>query len=258
MLQHQRHSRILELVKTRNTCTLDELREQLGISSVTLYRDLRKLDESNLIRRVHGGVTLREPDPVSWRFPERLTANAAAKERIAQEAVMWVREGSGIFIDASSTTYFFARSLARRELAKLTLVTTAPGIPLLFESQPQIRTISTGGELHHTLNTYGGPITMRVLEEMNFDAAFISCAGFSLAHGATTDSPVLVEVLRGVAARAREIVLLMDSSKFTRVAMMTSLPARKITRIVTDDGAPEDLLRRIRDAGVEVIVAAGT
>ncbi|MEN6606262.1 MAG: DeoR/GlpR family DNA-binding transcription regulator [Bryobacteraceae bacterium] len=255
MLQHQRHRRILDLVKSRKTCTIDELREELGISAITLYRDLRKLADDSLIQRVHGGVTLRKSSPASWRFPDRLSANTPAKERIAQEAAKAVREESGIFIDASSTTYFFARQLAQRELSKLTLVTTSPGVPLLFEACPQIRTISTGGELHQNLNTYGGPITMRVLEEMNFDAAYVSCAGFSLTHGATTDSPVLVEVLRGVAARSREVVLLVDSSKFTRLAMMTSLRANEITRIVTDDQVPEDLLRRMRDAGIEVIVA---
>jgi DeoR family transcriptional regulator, fructose operon transcriptional repressor len=257
MLQHQRRARILEIVKRRNTCTIDELREALGVTPITLYRDLRKLDESNLIQRVHGGVTLREPDPVSWRFPDRLADHSGAKERIARQAAGWVREGSGIFLDASSTTYFFARRLARRQLAKLTVVTTSPGIPLLFEAQPNVRVISTGGELHHTLNTYGGPIAMRVLEEMNFDAAFVSCAGFSLDQGATTDSPVLVEVLRDVAARSREVVLLMDSTKFSRMATMTSLRPREITRIVTDDEAPTELAGQIRDAGLEVIVAGG-
>lgn len=255
MLQHQRHRRILDLVKSRNTCTIDELREELGISGITLYRDLRKLDEDNLIRRVHGGVTLREPDPVPWRFPDRLSNHAPAKERIGEEAAKTVHDGAGIFIDASSTGYLFARALAVRDLSKLTLVTTSPGIPLLFETQPQIRTISTGGELHHSLNTYGGPIAMRVLEEMNFDTAFLSCAGFSVKHGATTDSPVLVEVLRGVTARARKIVLLMDSSKFSRLAMMTSLRTHEITRIITDDQVSPDQVKRVRDAGVEILIA---
>jgi DeoR family transcriptional regulator, fructose operon transcriptional repressor len=253
MLQHQRHARILEIVKQRQTCTLDELRAELDISPITLYRDLRKLDENNVIRRVHGGVTLREPDPISRRFPDRLSNHAAAKESIAQEAAELVREGSSVFLDASSTTYFLALRLAQRELPALTLVTTAPGIPLLFEARPQISIISTGGELHHSLNTYGGPITMRVLEEMNFGAAFVSCAGFSLTHGATTDSPMLAEVLRRVAARSREVVLLVDSSKFSRVGMMTSLRAKEITRIVTDGEAPDDLVHRLQDAGVEVI-----
>ncbi len=255
MLQHERHRRILDLVKSRRTCTIEELREGLGVSAITLYRDLRKLDEDSLIRRVHGGVTLREPDPVSWHFPDRLTQHAPEKERIAQLAALNVQEGDGIFIDASSTAYFFARHLALRELSKLMLVTTAPGVPLLFEAQPQIRVISTGGELHHRLNTYGGPIAMQVLEQMNFDAAYISCAGFSLKHGAMTDSPVLVEVLRGVAARSREVVLLMDSSKFTKLAMMTSLRAHEITRIVSDDQAPPELIQRLRETGIEVVVA---
>jgi DeoR family fructose operon transcriptional repressor len=252
MLQHQRRHRILELVRERKTCTVDELRQELGISAITIYRDLRKLDEDDLIRRVHGGVTLCDPDPVNWRFADRLTTNAAAKERIGRAVAAWVREGSAIFVDASSTTYFFAQQVAQRGIPRLTLVTNSPGVPLLFEASPRTRIISTGGELHHTLNAYGGPIAMRVLEEMNFDSAFISCAGFNVTHGATTDSPVLVELLRGVARRAREVILLIDSSKFSKMAIMTSLRASEITRIVADDRVPRDSLRRMQDAGMEI------
>lgn len=255
MLQHQRRRRILDLVKNRKTCTVDELREELGISMITLYRDLRKLDEDNVIRRVHGGVTLREPDPVVSRFTDRLGLNAAAKDRIGETVATMVQEYSGIFVDASSTCYYFAQHLAQRSKSCLTLVTSSPSVPLLFEACSQIRTISTGGELHQLLNAYGGPIAMRVFEEMNFDAAFISCAGFDLAHGATTDSPVLVELLREAARRAREVVLLVDSSKFSRVAMMTSLRASEITRIVTDNEIRDDVRQRFLDAGIEVIIA---
>ncbi len=255
MLKHERHQMIVELVKQKKTCTIDELCERLGVSAITLYRDLRTLDEDNVIRRVHGGVTLREPDPMIFRFADRLGINSAAKDRIGQTAAETVQEDSGIFVDASSSCYYFAQHLAQRRKSRLTLVTSSPSIPLLFESCPQIRAISTGGELHHTLNTYGGPIAMRVLEEMNFDTAYVSCAGFNLKHGATTDSPVLVEMLQGVARRANKVILLVDSSKFSRLAMMTSLRTSAITRIVTDDQICSDVVLRIMDAGIEVSIA---
>jgi DeoR/GlpR family transcriptional regulator of sugar metabolism len=166
-----------------------------------------------------------------------------------------VQENSGIFIDASSTCYCFAQYLAQRSDFRLTLVTSSPSIPLLFEACPQFRIISTGGELHQMLNAYGGPMAMRLLESMNFDSAFISCAGFDVAHGAKSDSPVLVEMLHSASMRAREIVLLADSAKFSRLAMMTTLRAKEITKIVTDRGIDNDILRRIQDAGIEVTIA---
>ncbi len=256
MLQNQRRHRILELVRSRKTCTLDELRQELGISTITLYRDLKKLHENDEICRIHGGVTLRSPDRIVSRFADRLSVNAAAKERIGRAVAEWIQEGSGIFVDASSTTYFFAQQIAQRRIARLALATNSLSIPLLFEACPQIRVISTGGELERTLNAYGGPIAMRVLEEMNFDAAYVSCAGFNLKHGATTDSPMLVEMLRGVVRHARKVVLLIDSSKFSRVAMMTALHASEITQIVTDDEVPHDVLHRLQDSGVDVSMVA--
>lgn len=254
MIQHQRHGRILELVRQRKSCTVNELRKDLGVSQVTLYRDLRGLTREKLLRRVRGGVVLREREKIESRFSIRLDTNRAAKERIGRHAAAMVKEGWAIFVDASSTCYFFARELAMRRLPGLTIVTNSPQIPLEFEQHLGIRVISTGGELLHELNAFGGPLTITQLSSLGFGAAFISCAGLSRSFGATTESPQLAEVIRKVAANSRQVILLADGSKFAQQALLTSLPVEDLDRVITDSSAPQERIDELLAAHIEVEV----
>lgn len=252
MLPHQRQKKIQELVQTRKSCTIEELREELGVSQVTLYRDLKELDEQGTIRRVHGGIVMPEAERIESRFSVRLQTNLANKEKIGRAVAALVQEGWVIFVDASTTCYLFARELAARQLSRLTLITNSPQLPLEFEAYPQIRVISTGGELLHELNAFAGPLAIELLSELHFDAAFVSCAGISFTHGATTDSPLLAEIIRKAASNSRQVHLLADSSKFQRQAMLTSLKVTDLDHIVTDSEAPEEAVGELRKGGVKV------
>lgn len=254
MLPYQRQKKIRELVQTRKTCTIEELREELGVSQVTLYRDLKELDQQGVVRRVHGGIVMQEAERIESRFSVRLQIQLANKEKIGRAVAALAQEGWVIFVDASTTCYLFARELAARQFSRLTLITNSPQLPLEFEAYPRIRVISTGGELLHELNAFAGPLAIELLSELHFDAAFVSCAGISSSHGATTDSPLLAEIIRKAASNSREVYLLADSSKFTRQAMLTSLKVGDLDQIVTDGEVSEEAIRQLREGGVKVTV----
>lgn len=254
MIRQQRHARILEIVRERKACTVEELRKELDVSHVTLYRDLKELDRENVIQRVHGGVIYPVATRVESRFNVRLQTQTEQKTKIGRQAAERVEPGWAIFLDASSTCYLFARQLVARRVPGLTVVTNSPQIPLELEAHPDIRVISTGGELLHVLNAFAGPLTMELLFRLHFDAAFLSCGGITLADGATTDSPLLAEISKRAAAHSRHIYLLADSSKFTRRLMITGLELESIQHIVTDSGVSADQARRFRDRGVQFTV----
>ncbi|MCI0621508.1 MAG: DeoR/GlpR family DNA-binding transcription regulator [Acidobacteria bacterium] len=254
MLPHLRQKKILDLVHEHKTCTIEELRQQLGVSQVTLYRDLKELGQQKVIRRVHGGIVVQESRKLESRFSVRLESHLQEKERIAKAMAGWVDEGWVIFLDASTTCYIFARELAARQLSRLTVVTNSPLILLEFEAYPHIRVISTGGELLHEINALVGPLAIELLSELHFDATFVSCAGISPSQGAMTDSPLLAEILRKAASNSRLVYLLADGSKFKRQAMLTSLKLEDLDHIMTDSNAPEDAIRDLKDRGVAVTV----
>jgi DeoR family transcriptional regulator of aga operon len=252
MLRQQRHTRILDVVKERKVCSINDLRRELGVSQVTIYRDLREMQLEKLVARVHGGVVIPETEQIESRFTVRLQAYRAEKERIAQYEAEKVCEGWAIFVDASSTCYLFALALAARGVARLTIVTNSPQIPMELESFPQIQVISTGGELQHQLNAFAGPLALNQLSALHFDSAYISAAGISASIGVTTDSPLLAEILTTINAISQRTTLLVDSSKFSRRAMVSSLRVEDLDRIVTDSNISEQTANEFRHAGVNL------
>ncbi|MGH9338509.1 MAG: DeoR/GlpR family DNA-binding transcription regulator [Acidobacteriota bacterium] len=256
MLREERQERIVELVRERKTCSTTQLQTELDVSRVTLYRDLKDLGEKKLISRVHGGVLLGSNHRIETRFSVRLRTQTAPKERIGQYARELVNPGLVMFVDASSTCYIFVQQLLAMagSPSRLTLVTNSPQIPLELEIQPHIRVISTGGELLHQANAFGGPLAVQLLSKLHFDAAFLSCAGISATTGATTNSPLLAEVLTMAASSSDKIHLLVDSSKFLKRGMLTALPLGRIHHIITDSGAPEEELAELSKVGTKVTV----
>ncbi len=255
MLRQQRHDRILDVVKQRKVCSINDLRRELGVSQVTLYRDLRVLQQENMVSRVHGGVTVAETEPIESRFTIRLESQRDAKEQIGQYEAEKVCEGWAIFVDASTTCYLFARALAARGLSRVTLVTNSPQIPLEMQNCPQIEVISTGGELQHQLNAFAGPMALSQLASLHFDAAYLSTAGISASHGMTTDSPLLAELLRVVAAKSQRTNILVDHTKFHRRGLITSLSIGQANRVVTDSGVTEEIAEEFREVGAKLEIA---
>lgn len=256
MLRQQRHDRILDVVKQRKVCSINDLRQELGVSQVTIYRDLKELQRENMVSRVHGGVSVPEVGPIESRFTIRLESQREAKERIARYEAEKVREGWAIFVDASSTCYVFAQALAARGLSRVTLVTNSPQIPVELQNSPQIQVISTGGELQHQLNAFAGPMALNQLASLHFDAAYLSAAGISASHGMTTDSPLLAEILRTVAAKSQRTNVLVDHTKFYRRGLITGLKINEADRVVTDSKVTDEIAQEFREAGVKLEVAS--
>ncbi|MGH9340783.1 MAG: hypothetical protein ACRD1R_14605 [Acidobacteriota bacterium] len=115
--------------------------------------------------------------------------------------------------------------------------------------------ISTGGELLHHVHAFGEPLAVELLSKLHFDAAFLSCAGFSAATGATTNSPLLAEVLTMAASSSNKLHLLVDRSKFAKRGVLTALPLDKIHHVITNTGAPEEALAELQEAGTKVTLA---
>lgn len=256
MLRQQRHDRILDVVKQRKVCSINDLREELGVSQVTIYRDLKELQRENMVSRVHGGVSVAEVGPIESRFTIRLESEREAKEAIGRYEAEKVREGWAIFVDASTTCYVFAKALAGRGLSRVTLVTNSPQIPLEMQNLPQIQVISTGGELQHQLNAFAGPMALNQLTSLHFDAAYLSAAGISASHGMTTDSPLLAEILRTVAAKSQRTNILVDHTKFFRRGLITGLGIGQASRVITDSQVSDEIAEEFKAAGTKLEVVS--
>jgi DeoR/GlpR family transcriptional regulator of sugar metabolism len=256
MLRQQRHDRILDVVKQRKVCSINDLRQELGVSQVTIYRDLKELQRENMVSRVHGGVSVPEVGPIESRFAIRLDSQREAKERIGRYEAEKVCEGWAIFVDASTTCFVFAQALAARGVGRVTLVTNSPQIPMEMQNSPQIQVISTGGELQHQLNAFAGPMALSQMASMHFDAAYLSAAGICASHGLTTDSPLLAEILRTVVAKSQRTNVLVDNSKFYRRGLISSLRVDQVDRVITDSKVTDEVAKEFQSAGTKLEIVS--
>jgi len=258
MIPHQRREKILSEFRRKKTCAVAELSKLLGVSEVTIHRDLANLESNGNIRRVHGGATIADPPPgedpkAEQRVHIRLGMQVEDKMAIAKRAVQLIRDETSIFIDHSSTSIYFAREIRSQAYKNLVIVTNSVKILNELEGVTSVNLISTGGNLQHQWSALGGSIALDFLSRLNFDQIFISCGGISIERGLMTSFPFVLEILKRTSMVAREINLLADSSKFSKMGTFSIMPVTSMTRIITDSKLDPATLDQYKKLGIEII-----
>ena len=184
----------------------------------------------------------------------RVQEGGAAKQVIAERAVRYVDHGATIFLDASSSALALARQLMITPRNEVTLVTTSPAIAYEIQAEP-VHVVVAPGELDQHMRMLAGRWTIEFLSQLNFDVAFVSCAGLTLEQGLTTARRPLADVVNAGRASAERTVGLIDSSKFGRASLLSIAPAADLDVIVTED-LPPDVAEEYRAAGVRLDIAS--
>jgi len=253
MLTEERRLRIVEILnETENgVVTVTELGELLGVSGMTIRRDLDALEEMVLLRRIHGGAVSYQRVIDEKPFRQRGGEFNREKETIGRLAAHLIRDGERIILDAGTTTLQVARNLAGKK--DLTAVTNALPVAEELCHRLQVSTILLGGMLKQKERCTVGPTVVEALSRLSVDKLFLSAAGFSVDRGATDPDLWEVEVKRAMIRAAREVILVADSSKWGTVNLVQIAPLNAIHKIVTDDHVPAAVVEEIEAEGVEVV-----
>jgi DeoR/GlpR family transcriptional regulator of sugar metabolism len=246
---------MLERIQREGGVSVAELARTYGVSAITVHRDLEQLTAEGLVERVHGGARALVPPPAQLDTPaiatawsQRVEQASAAKEAIAMRAAELVTPGSTVFLDASSSALVLARRLMDDPPNELTLVTSSPAIAYEMQAEP-VHVVVAPGELDQHMKMLAGRWTVEFLSQLNFDVAFVSCAGITLEEGLTTARRPLADVINAARAGAQRTVALIDSTKFGRASLLTIMAADEPDLIITDPAlAPDE---------ASVYVAAG-
>ncbi|MBB5079322.1 DeoR/GlpR family DNA-binding transcription regulator [Nonomuraea endophytica] len=249
----ERRQRILELVRANGAVSLRELAQAVRSSEVTVRRDLRALESEGLLNRHHGGATLpgdftREPS-----HTQKSTVSAAQKSAIADLAVSLVEDGDAIVIGPGTTTQEFARRLSRH--SDLAVVTNSLLVAQALAGCPRIEVVVTGGSLRGPILALVGSAAEGSLAGLRVRRAFVSGNGLTAERGLSTPSLQVAAVDRALAAAAEEVVVLADHTKIGHDTMVQTIPAERISHLVTDDDAPRDVLDELAAKGVRLHVA---
>lgn len=248
-----RRDKIIQILKNNKFHTIEEISNEINISYQTLHRDLDLLESAGHIKKVYGGVEFLGK-PVVLEYEKRVNLNIDLKKEIALESVKLVEDGDHIFLDASSTSYYFGHVLINSKIENLTIVTNSVQIISLFaEIDSRIKIISTGGSFYRELNAFLGDFVVKFISNIRLDKIFISGAGFSLEGGLTTTNDFLLGILRKALNIADKKICLIDSSKHKKKYLLKVCDLQDFDTVITNTGIADVEVEKIRKAGVNLV-----
>ncbi len=249
-----RQQKILELLANQESAAVSELSDLLGVSPVTIRTDLNHLAEQGQVIRTHGGARLAgERMRQEYTYATRQRINAEQKRCIGQLAASLVQSDEAILLDASTTAVAVGKALMQRtDLHNLTVVATGIWTALELLGTPHINVVICGGHVRATTGSITGTLTHDVLRGFNFRRAFLGAWGITLEEG-FTDTPLMeVELKQIIVQKSQEVNVVIDGSKFGRLALASFASVDHVARVITDDSAPEESVAALRARGVDV------
>jgi DeoR family fructose operon transcriptional repressor len=230
----QRLRWLTERLESSGEVSIPEAAGELGVSEMTVRRDLAELEERGTARRVRGGAVPSGPKP----FAERHRTRARAKSQIADKLLDLVPTTGAIAFDASSTVMRLAASISGAR--DLTVITNGPDTFAALQGRPGVTPILTGGRLDLATGSLVGPIACRSAAQLTVERFFTSAAAIDTRAGATEATLEEAEVKRAFAAGAREVVLAVDTSKLEQRGVAVALDWEDIDVLVTELKADDD------------------
>jgi len=235
-----RRNRIIEIMEMNPAVRVDELSKTLGVSLITIRRDLQDLEERKLLVRTYGGAIAAMTEKDDIQLYRRL---------IAKYAAAFVAENDSLFINTSSTALQILEYIKCKNVTAI----TNNGKAIYCEHPGEVSVVLTGGELRHPKEAMVGDFALRNLQPIHTKKAFIGCSGVSGDVGMTTENfnEVSINELM-IDHTAGEVFLLADHTKIGNNSSFISCPIEKIQYLITDEKAPEEALTHIREKGVTV------
>jgi DeoR/GlpR family transcriptional regulator of sugar metabolism len=253
----ERQQHIARIVEEQGRAIVAELAVRFAVSEVTIRKDLRVLQTEGRVVRAHGGALAPGRSRPERAFEVRERLQREQKEQIGAAAAALVVDGESIALDASTTAFAMARHLkARGRWVHLTVVTNGLRIASELAGHPGITVAMPGGFVRWEALSVVGPLGGGLLEKINIQKAFMGAAGYTLDTGLSDATDEEAQIKRLIVDAAREVVALIDHTKWGRAAFATFCPTDRLTAVVTDAQAPADLVDALRRRQILVHVAA--
>lgn len=253
----QRQSQIVEILQEKGRISIPEMCKMFGISDMTARRDLNEMDRLGLLRRIHGGAVANLGRSYEPPYQMRYSKNQSAKSCIGAKAAELIYDGDSIALDVGTTTLEIVKGLKGKR--NLTIVTNSLQIANMVVDNLSLeinaRLILTGGVVRSQELSMIGNMSERAYQEFHVDKAFIGIGGISLEDGLTEYNMEDARIKRILFSSAREKIVVADASKFGITTFASVASLKSVDKIVTDPEVSLEVIEKIRNLGVEVIIA---
>ena len=257
MLPAERRQKILDIIARELTIRVSNLSDLLGVSEMTIRRDLDVLGERGLVERTHGGaVYIKRRSPGKFQYASSVQTNPDERTRIARTAAGLIEPHDMVYLGEGATTpemmHFIDPDMP------FSIFTNNLGVAPQFRSRAA-ELIVLGGAYSAETHALAGPITMEQIRQINASKVFLGVDGLSLRSGLTTPDLDIAAIERSMIHYTRgKVIAMADHSKFGLVAEVVVAPIQQIAVIITDQKVPQGFQKDLKQAGVEVIVADST
>ena len=244
-----------EIVKLINACgrvSVAELAAQFRVSEVTIRADLQALAGRNLIMRTHGGAVRAERGIRELPLAIRSQQQTLEKERIGAAGAALVAHGDAIILDSSSTAFAIARHLKRHR--DLTVLTNSLAIAYDLLDAPGVAVVMPGGTVRRDMASLIGSNGLEMFKKFNIQKGFFGAHGLTLREGLTDVSLGEADVKRPMMAMCRQIIAVLDATKWGQVGLASFADLKTLHCVITDKDAPAPLVDQVRALGVEVVL----
>lgn len=258
IIAEERYAKILNKLKCDGIVKTSDLKLELNASSETIRKDLKYLDESGYLDRVHGGAipknNIKSDEDVYISFGVRQSQNSDMKQSIAIEASELIQDGQSIGLDSGTTSYELAKVL-KKKFNNLTIVTNSLMNAHELVDKKGFTVIATGGVLTPDENSFVSDFATLILDKINLDMMFLTTCGVSLDNGITDQRMDEVVVHNKMKDCAKKVVVLSDSTKFNEISLIRVCSLDDIDCIVTDSKIDMELVDKFREQGHNIIIS---
>ncbi len=248
----ERHQYILKKLQKEQYINVIDLCKELNVSSVTIRKDLKLLEDKNLLYKIHGGATVSNPYTIDRSVNEKEKLQANEKARIGQAAAGLVQENDSIIIASGTSVLAFARSLPVN--IPVTVITAALNVAMELSRHPNAEVVQLGGMLRKSSTSVMGPYSEAILKDFFCSKLFLGVDGIDLEFGLTTTNMMEAHLNRQMISVAQKTIVLTDSTKFGKRGFGKICNIDEIDHIITDKGISDHTVRQLESMSIKVTI----
>lgn len=247
-----RHKQILDILQLQGSVSVSDLSERLGVSEVTIRKDLTALEDQRRLYRTHGHAIPISPYIGNRHVNVKEKQQVLEKKVIGKFAAGLVHEQDTILLASGTTVLYTAREL--EEIDNITVISASVSASSILSQNKSIDVVQLGGVVRESSVSVVGSFAESMLGYFNCNLLFMGADGVDLQFGITTTNMMEANLNRMMMDTAQQTVLLVDSTKFGKKGFSKICDCEKIDRIITDDKIPQMYLENLRNLGIEVTV----
>ena len=247
-----RRKKIVEIINEHGSISCVDLSRLFKVTPETIRRDLASLQELGLLVRTHGGATAR----VEFDMPPSVLNKQEHFEQklaIARKAASFINDRDVIFLDAGTTVSLICEFMPQDK--EIFVFTNSAECVAKLGDKENITLICTGGLLHRKTKAFTGENALNALRSSTLNKAFISAFAVSEKHGVMDSNVDEASLNRVALEKAAETFLLVDASKFSRIAYINVCPIDRVSTIITDSRLGQGIKDSLEKIPIDIIIA---